>query len=129
MQGLASLPGGGKVDVISRKLPRVGPAEANTGYIVSTRSFQVEEIPQQQQSCSSYVQPDSEEVIIRLRGRLEEPVKRSSLLNQLHQLFAEPDLRHHWDVRTYFKPNAQPELAYELMIVSHAAVSVPEPLS
>ena len=124
MQGLASLPGGGNVDVISRKFPRVGPAEPGTPYQVSTQSFPVQEIP-----AAPTLSQDTDEVIIRLSGTLDEPQKRDSLVDQLHALFGKPELRSKWDVRTSFRTNGYPQLTYELTIISSAQTAWAGPLA
>jgi hypothetical protein len=110
---LASLPGGQSLDVIEKKLPRIGPAETGSGYHVSTRSFTVRELPQ-----ALSIPSDSEEVIIRLHGSLDQGQVKDSLVSQLHSFFKARELHESWDVRAHFRKGRESAPEYELTVFS-----------
>ena len=124
VQQLATLPGGRAVDVIAKKLPQLGPGGTGTPYQVDTRRFDVQQIPEQ-----FSIPTDSDELIIRLHGSLDEPQKKDALVDNLHKMFAQADLHDHWDVRTSFKINGDPKAAYELTVFSHLPPAMPEALA
>jgi hypothetical protein len=110
---LASLPGGQSLDVISRKLPHLGPADAGSSYQVSKRSFAVCELPQ-----TLPIPSDSEEVIIRLRGLLADGQVKGSLVSDLHDFFNASDLNEGWEVRAHLKKGRNDAPEYELTVFS-----------
>jgi hypothetical protein len=124
LRRLATLPGSQAVDVIAKKLPRLGPAEQDSPYHVSRRSFDVQQVPE-----SFSIPSDSEEVIIRLHGSLGEGQAREALVDEFHAMFVGTELYQHWDVRAQFKLNGNPRAAYELTVFSHMSVTMPEPLA
>jgi hypothetical protein len=121
LRQLATLPGSQAVDVIAKKLPRLGPAEQDSPYRVSRRSFDVQSLPE-----GFSIPSDSEEVIIRLHGSLDKGQAREALVDEFHAMFVGTELYQHWDVRAQFKLSDEPKASYELTVFSHMPVAVPQ---
>jgi hypothetical protein len=113
LQRLASLPGGEAVDVISKRLPSHGPAETECSYHAMARSFSVGEVPQ-----SLSIPSGTEEVTIRLRGRLPGDTAQDAIVEDLRTFLAESELHENWDVRSHFR-NALDPASFELTLLTH----------
>lgn len=118
IQSLATLPGGKKVDVSFKKLPRLGPAEPGTSYQASTSSFEVAQVP-----SFVAVPRDTEEVVIRLSGALAGTLNRDLLVDELREFFDASNLHDNWDVRVNFLHNQDRPPQYELTVFSHLFVT------
>jgi hypothetical protein len=116
VQVLASLPGSMAMNVISRKFPRLGPAEPGTTYQEETKSFASDSIPD-----GLRVPADVEEVVITLQGTLPQANARNELVNQLNEFFDTSEIAGGWDVRAKFSVQPTDGHAYELTIFKNPA--------
>jgi hypothetical protein len=124
VQELSALPGGLAVDIVSKKLPRFGPADSESFYQVNTSTFPVGQVPD-----SVNVPPDTDEIIIRLHGSLERSQARDELVDELYSFFSSPDYHDNWDVRTHFKNGGAARSGYELTVFSNVPPATPEKLA
>jgi hypothetical protein len=97
VRGLAALPGGMAMNVVAKKFPRLGPAEAGTGYQQEERSFRCNEIPD-----PLPVPGGMDEIIITLQGVIKDPDAAQAVRSQVNHLLSRPELGNYWDSRAKF---------------------------
>jgi hypothetical protein len=100
VRGLAALPGSTAVNVVARKFPRLGPAEAGTGYQQDERRFACNALP------DAIVMPGGmDEITITLQGVMADRDAVQAVRAQVSRLLSIPEVVDGWDSRARFAAN------------------------
>jgi hypothetical protein len=120
IRGLTGLPGSVSVQVIAKKFPRRGPAEAGTGYLQEEQSFDPAHLPDRLPI------PDGmDEIIITLQGVLNDKNSTLALLAQINSLLGHVQASAAWDSRTFFQNAMGCQHTYQVTVFSDTFGVVP----
>jgi hypothetical protein len=95
---MVGLEGSSDISIITKRYPRIGPAEAGTGYEEQTESFAANNVP-----TELPIFRRSDELIIHVKGKVSQPDLAPKLKAQIHELVGQPEIGLQWDVRWRFK--------------------------
>ena len=115
VRGLAALPGGTAVNVVARKFPRLGPAEAGTGFEQEEKSFPCDRIPD-----SIPVPPNSDEIVITVQGVMNDPDIAETVRSQVDDLLSSPEMANYWDSRAKF---GRADAHYQVTVFTESSFS------
>ena len=120
IRGLTALPGSVSLQVVAKKFPRRGPAEAGTGYLQEERSFDPAHLPDR-----LTIPGGMDEIIITLQGVLNDKHSTLALLAQINSLIANVEATTAWDSRTFFQNSMDCAHTYQVTIFSDTFGVVP----
>ena len=113
VQTLVGLEGSSDISVVSRRYPRVGPAEPGVGFEEQSSHFSTSQMPQE-----VALPADTDEVVIQVKGALQQPDSATDLKQRVHQFVTEAEIGDTWDVRSHFG-NVQSGRAYQFTLFTN----------
>ena len=119
VRGLAGMPGGREVNIIARKYPR-GPVGAASSYEQEERSFPLDRLPPQLP-----ISGNMDEIVITLRGELDESQSTVSLLAELNDVVGGLQIGACWDSRVFLHTAARSGHAYQVTVFTDVFGIVP----
>ena len=120
IRGLTALPGSLSIQIVAKRFPRLGPAEAGTGYVQEERSFDSADLPDRVPI------PDGmDEIIITLQGVLNDQHSTLALLAQINSLLGNVQASAAWDSRTFFQNALGCQHTYKVTVFSDTFGVVP----
>jgi hypothetical protein len=113
VQTLVGLEGSSDISIVSRRYPRIGPAESGSGFEEQAARFSVGQIP-----AEMPIPSDIDEVVIRLEGSVSQPDLVSELRKRVDDFVGESGIGEHWDVRSKFR-DAQSKRDYQFTVFTN----------
>lgn len=102
LRGLSDVPGGKEVSIVSRRLPRVLPSEAGTGFQQEERSFSLCDCPAEMPAELRGM----DEVTITLFGELPDAGDISHVIDSARSLLSDAEAEDDWEIRSKVKKPA-----------------------
>jgi hypothetical protein len=113
VQTLVGLEGSSDISIISRRYPRIGPAEPGTGFEEQTAHFHAGQVP-----ADMPIPADMDEIVIRVDGSLSQPDLASELRKRVDDFVGESEIGKNWDVRSRFR-DAQSKRDYQFTVFTN----------
>jgi hypothetical protein len=113
VQTLVGLEGSSEISIVSRRYPRVGPAEPGSGFEEQTAHFPISQIP-----ADMPIPAQIDEVVIRVDGSLSQPDRANELRKRVHDFVDETGIGKNWDVRSRFR-DVQSKRDYQFTVFTN----------
>jgi len=97
VQNLVGLQGSSDISIVSRRYPRIGPAESGVGYEEQSSHFTAATMP-----ADVALPPDTDEVVIHLKGSLSSADLAGDLKQRVNDFMNEMEMMDTWDIRSHF---------------------------
>jgi hypothetical protein len=108
---LAQIHGSTSLSVVSRRFPRLGPAEFGTGFQQAQFELACKQIP-----ADIQVPPDADEIRITLRGALDSGMARPQLKQAVSDAVGAHALPVGWDFRIHFATQTSGNSSYQVNV-------------
>ena len=120
VHALAHLPGSRAVNVMARRLARISPTEHGANYDEKSGSYPITDLP-----ASVSIPADTEEIIITLRGNLDQPESKTDLMRELDDFFGASGVGGDWGMIVDLPDARKEQLVYELTVFTNVMTNPP----
>ena len=112
VDALTGVPGETGLEVLTRRFPRLGPAEPGTGYRESVSAFE-------KGAAGRLDMSDVDEVVIKIHGRVDPSAGWGSVRDMIDNAMDAAGVESGWEVRARFDAADADSRAYEAVVFTN----------